>query len=117
MSNQCRSCGRDLNNNYIPYANAYATASNSSGDRESSISSAATSYNTRSAASSIGPMGKLSQMANAASQSASAMSSTSVVTQTQLTAKVMFGTVGAIKELREKEKSRQTTARASDRRN
>ncbi|XP_011177715.1 uncharacterized protein LOC105209160 [Zeugodacus cucurbitae] len=36
---------------------------------------------------------------------------------TQLTAKVMFGTVGAIKDLREKEKSRHATTRASDRRN
>ncbi|XP_067617822.1 uncharacterized protein [Eurosta solidaginis] len=36
---------------------------------------------------------------------------------TQLTAKVMFGTVGAIKDLREQEKSRKIAARAGDRRN
>lgn len=37
--------------------------------------------------------------------------------QTQFTAKLIVGTVGAIKELREKEKSRQTMTRAGDRRN
>ncbi|XP_075150502.1 uncharacterized protein LOC142224605 [Haematobia irritans] len=37
--------------------------------------------------------------------------------QTQFTAKLIVGTVGAIKELREKEKSRQAMTRASDRRN
>ncbi|XP_005182126.1 uncharacterized protein LOC131806544 [Musca domestica] len=37
--------------------------------------------------------------------------------QTQFTAKLLVGTVGAIKELREKEKSRHSMARAADRRN
>lgn len=37
--------------------------------------------------------------------------------QTQFTAKLIVGTVGAIKELREKEKSRQTMTRAGERRN
>lgn len=37
--------------------------------------------------------------------------------QTQFTAKLIVDTVGAIKELREKEKSRQTMTRAGDRRN
>lgn len=37
--------------------------------------------------------------------------------QAQFTAKLIVGTVGAIKELREKEKSRQTMTRAGDRRN
>ncbi|XP_030376579.1 uncharacterized protein LOC115625597 [Scaptodrosophila lebanonensis] len=36
---------------------------------------------------------------------------------TQLTAKVMFGTVGAIKELREKEQTRHAATRAGERRN
>lgn len=51
------------------------------------------------------------------SATAGGKSSSGVGAQTQLTAKVMFGTVGAIKELREKEKSRHAAARASERRN
>ncbi|XP_004531007.1 uncharacterized protein LOC101454933 [Ceratitis capitata] len=87
MSHQC-SCGRDLNNNYVSYTSAYANTTTSL-DREASSSLS-------------GGVGK------------SAMSGK---TTTQLTAKVMFGTVGAIKDLREKEKSRHVTTRASDRRN
>lgn len=81
------SCGRDLNNNYVSYTSAYANGS-SSLDRETS--------------SSISGSGSKSAMSGKT---------------TQLTAKVMFGTVGAIKDLRDKEKSRHVTTRASDRRN
>ncbi|XP_016961576.1 uncharacterized protein LOC108032225 [Drosophila biarmipes] len=82
MSHQC-SCGRDLNNNYVSYTNAYANA-NASLDREAATS------------------GKSSGPPRA-----------------QLTAKVMFGTVGAIKELRDKEQQQQQrqAARAGERRN
>ncbi|KAM7361103.1 uncharacterized protein ACRADG_009872 [Cochliomyia hominivorax] len=44
-------------------------------------------------------------------------SKSSAGSQTQFTAKLIVGTVGAIKELREKEKSRQSMTRAGDRRN
>ncbi|XP_049303117.1 uncharacterized protein LOC105223649 [Bactrocera dorsalis] len=81
------SCGRDLNNNYVSYTSAYANGS-SSLDRETS-----------------------SGLSGGGSKSAMSGKTT------QLTAKVMFGTVGAIKDLREKEKSRHATTRASDRRN
>ncbi|KAH8417136.1 hypothetical protein KR222_004375 [Zaprionus bogoriensis] len=87
MSHQC-SCGRDLNNNYVSYTNAYANA-NAGLDREANAS-----------ASSKGGGGGSHH--------------------TQLTAKVMFGTVGAIKELRDKDQqqSRHAAAtRASERRN
>ncbi|KAI8045286.1 uncharacterized protein LOC128252821 [Drosophila gunungcola] len=83
MSHQC-SCGRDLNNNYVSYTNAYANA-NASLDREAATSGK-----------SGGPP------------------------RAQLTAKVMFGTVGAIKELRDKEQQQQrqaAAARAGERRN
>ncbi|EDW13993.1 hypothetical protein AWZ03_011164 [Drosophila navojoa] len=84
MSHQC-SCGRDLNNNYVSYTNAYANA-NTGLDREANANA--------------------SSKANASHH-------------TQLTAKVMFGTVGAIKELRDKEQqqqSRHAATRAGDRR-
>ncbi|XP_037712380.1 uncharacterized protein LOC119548832 [Drosophila subpulchrella] len=85
MSHQC-SCGRDLNNNYVSYTNAYANA-NASLDREAATSGKSSS----------GPP------------------------RAQLTAKVMFGTVGAIKELRDKEQQQQQqqrqATRAGERRN
>ncbi|XP_064550034.1 uncharacterized protein LOC135436353 [Drosophila montana] len=83
MSHQC-SCGRDLNNNYVSYTNAYANA-NAGLDRDANANSS---------------------------------SKPSASHHTQLTAKVMFGTVGAIKELRDKEQqqSRHAAARAGDRR-
>ncbi|XP_037949078.1 uncharacterized protein LOC119685452 [Teleopsis dalmanni] len=95
MSHQC-SCGRDLNNNYVSYTNAYANA-NSTIDREAN----ATLSGSKSNASSKYTMNTTRTPGG----------------QTQLTAKVMFGTVGAIKELREKEKSRHAATRAGERRN
>ncbi|KAH8294306.1 hypothetical protein KR054_010747 [Drosophila jambulina] len=87
MSHQC-SCGRDLNNNYVSYTNAYANA-NTGLDREAATNSGG-------GGKSAGPP------------------------RAQLTAKVMFGTVGAIKELRDKEQQQQrhaAVARAGERRN
>ncbi|EDV93116.1 uncharacterized protein LOC6564455 [Drosophila grimshawi] len=54
-----------------------------------------------------------------ANANASSKSSSGSLPHAQLTAKVMFGTVGAIKELRDKEQqqSRHATTRAGDRRN
>lgn len=36
MSNQCRNCGRDVNNNYTPYTNAYGNKTNAKNDSSSS---------------------------------------------------------------------------------
>lgn len=82
MSNQCRNCGRDVNNNYAPYANAYGSSNNAKMDKSS----------------------------------ASKGSTASAGSTTQLTAKVMFGTVGAIKELREKEQAEKNNAARASRR-
>ena len=87
MSHQC-SCGRDLNNNYVGYTSAYANA-NTGLDRDTNAT--------------LSGGGSTVKGSNSG--------------QTQFTAKLIVGTVGAIKELREKEKSRQTMTRAGDRRN
>lgn len=76
MPNQCRNCGRDVNNNYAPYQNAYATSG--------------------------APSGKQQQQ--------DARNGSTTGQQQQVTAKVMFGTVGAIKELREKEQAEKNAA-------
>ncbi|XP_013102745.1 uncharacterized protein LOC106083955 [Stomoxys calcitrans] len=55
------------------------------------------------------PNARLDREANSAKSSAGS--------QTQFTAQLIVGTVGSIKELREKENSRQSMTRASDRRN
>jgi len=75
MSNQCRNCGRDVNNNYTPYTNAYSSSSNKNEKNANKTSTAPT---------------------------------------TQITAKVMFGTVGEIRSLREKE-AKNSAARAGRR--
>ncbi|XP_055381028.1 probable cyclin-dependent serine/threonine-protein kinase DDB_G0292550 [Condylostylus longicornis] len=86
MANQCRSCGRDLNNNYTPYSNGYPNANSTNNDRNS-----ANLYNTRSTTATTTPTGNVST-------------------------KVMFSSVGAIKDLREKENNRNNIAK-SNRRN
>lgn len=83
MSHQCRNCGRDVNNNYTPYTNAYATAPGSQPANEKSVPTSGKTTG--------GPT-------------------------TQITAKVMFGTVGAIKELREKEQAEKNSAARAGRR-
>lgn len=80
MSNQCRNCGRDVNNNYTPYTNAYGNKT--SNDRSSSGSKTAAS----------------------------------IAPANQITAKVMFGTVGAINELREKEQAEKNSSTRAGRR-
>lgn len=77
MSNQCRNCGRDVNNNYAPYQNAYTTSGAPSGKQQQQQQ-------------------QQQELRNGAQQ--------------QITAKVMFGTVGAIKELREKEQAEKNSA-------
>ena len=94
MSNQCQNCGRDVNNNYTSYANAYQTTTantkidNKSSNAVTSTSKATSGSNNKSAA----------------------------VNSTQITAKVMFGSVGAIKELREKEQAEKNNAARTARR-
>ncbi|CRL03886.1 CLUMA_CG017010, isoform A [Clunio marinus] len=88
MSNQCKNCDRDrdLNNNFVGYPSGYLTTPNNTNNNNSS-------RNTTSA------------MTN--------NSASSVAQSTQIKAKIMFGSVGAIKELREKEhaeKARSTQA-------
>lgn len=91
MSNQCRNCGRDVNNNYTPYSNGY-------GNRNSAKSD-------------------LSKTANAQNVATSASASTSTtIASNQITAKVMFGTVDAINELREKEHAEKNSAARAGRR-
>lgn len=100
MSNQCRNCGRDVNNNYAPYTNAYASGNNSNGKNSGSMTTTTTTT-----------------MTTATSGSAAATTATmpagSVAMMKQhhtITAKVMFGTAGAIKDLREKEKAEKNNA-------
>lgn len=86
MSNQCNCGGRDVNNNYTPYS--YGNKNNA----KSELSSAK-SVSTHNAA-----------------------TSTSAVASNQITAKVMFGTVDAINELREKEHAEKSSAARAGRR-
>lgn len=93
MSNQCRNCGRDVNNNYTSYSNAYGNKNNAKTEMSSSKS-----VNTHNAATST------------------SASTLTAVASNQITAKVMFGTVDAINELREKEHAeKNSTARAGRR--
>lgn len=109
MSNQCRNCGRDVNNNYTPYTNAYGKKTNTKSD--SSSAKVAHSLSSSSTAS----------MAAAQQQSQSSVSGTAAagdasIASNQITAKVMFGTVGAINELREKEQAEKNSAARAGRR-
>jgi hypothetical protein len=88
MSNQCKNCDRDrdMNNNLIGYPSGYITApaNNNNNNNRNTTASAMTNN-----------------------------SATSATQATQIKAKIMFGSVGAIKELREKEhaeKARSTQA-------
>lgn len=96
MSNQCRNCGRDVNNNYTPYTNAYEKKTNAKTDSSSS---------------------KVSHSSSQQSQAVAANTSTGeAIASNQITAKVMFGTVGAINELREKEQAEKNSAARAGRR-
>lgn len=94
MSNQCRNCGRDVNNNYTPYTNAYGNKTNAKTDPSSTSQSSSTSI-----------------IANN-----STSSSVGSIASNQITAKVMFGTVGALNELREKEQAEKNSAARAGRR-
>lgn len=102
MSNQCRNCGRDVNNNYAPYTNAYASGNNSNGKNSGSMTTTTTTTMTTATSGSA-----------AASATTATMPAGSVAMMKQhhtITAKVMFGTAGAIKDLREKEKAEKNNA-------
>lgn len=94
MANQCRNCGRDVNNNYTSYTNAYASSNHTKKGNGSTTSAIASSPTT----------------------ATSAHITSSMAASTQITAKVMFGTVGAIKELREKEQAEKNSATRAGRR-
>lgn len=88
MSNQCKNCDRDrdLNNNYVGYPSGYLTSPNNNNNSNRNTTTSAMTNNSAT---------------NATAQT------------TQIKAKIMFGSVGAIKELREKEhaeKARSTQA-------
>lgn len=84
MSNQCKNCDRDrdLNNNFVGYPSGYLTSANN--NNTSNNNRNLTSAMTTNSATSNGPQA------------------------TQIKAKIMFGSVGAIKELREKEHAEKT---------
>lgn len=119
MSNQCRSCGRDLNNNYTPYTSGYSNSVNPRANNNRQQ----VSYNTRSVTASATTSGTPFTTQSTTSSNTSSgnrnnnKNSSNNNNNTQVTAKVMFGSVGAIKELREKEKSKNGTARATGRKN
>lgn len=92
MSNQCKNCerDRDVNNNFVGYPSGYLTTSTNNNNNNCN----SVNRNTASA------------MTNCINSSVNGGA-------TQIKAKIMFGSVGAIKELREKEhaeKARSTHA-------
>lgn len=106
MSNQCKNCDRDrdLNNNYVGYSNGYMTSNtnNNNSNRNSSnvmsISNSNSNNNSNNNTSTIN------------SNNAAMMQGP------KITAKVMFGSLGAIKELREKEHAEKTRSSHAGRR-
>lgn len=103
MSNQCRSCGRDVNNNYLPYNNAYSTTANNNNNNNNNTSTI--NNNLHASINKDGHNNLKSNISYATRSMTSAMMNNSHSSSTKLKAKVMFGTVGAIKELHQKEKS------------
>lgn len=96
MANQCKNCDRDrdLNNNYVGYANGYLTTTANNNNRNTAANTVSTNTNTN-------------------ISSSTTISNASMLQTQKITAKVMFGSLGAIKELREKEhveKARSTQA-------
>lgn len=95
MSNQCKNCDRDrdLNNNYVGYPSGYLNNPNSNNNNNRNTASAMTN--------------------NSANANSNNNGNNNGAQGAQIKAKIMFGSVGAIKELREKEhaeKARSTQA-------
>lgn len=114
MSNQCRNCGRDVNNNYAPYTNAYGSKTSGSNSSTTSSGGGGSSSNKSSCTKSDLSSSKASAVAAAGTNASTSASVASVANQ--ITAKVMFGTVGAINELREKEQVEKNNAARAGRR-
>lgn len=104
MSNQCKNCDRDrdLNNNYVGYTNGYMTANaNNNSNNNNRNTSQVMSINSNS---------------NNSTNNNINTNSASVIQGPKITAKVMFGSLGAIKELREKEHAEKTRSSQAGRR-
>lgn len=101
MSNQCKNCDRDrdLNNNYVGYSNGYMTNANNNTNNRNTTS-IISNNNTN----------------NTTSNNNSNSNSNAVMQGPKITAKVMFGSLGAIKELREKEHAEKTRSTQAGRR-
>ncbi|CAO1421476.1 unnamed protein product [Diamesa hyperborea] len=101
-SNQCKNCDRDrdLNNNYVNYNNgAYFTTNQNTNNRN------APTNNTNNAMNNNNNNNSTSNTAVATKQQ-----------QPKITAKVMFGSCSAIKELREKEQAEKNRSTQAGRR-
>jgi len=104
MSNQCKNCDRDrdLNNNYVGYSNGYMAANTNNNNRNSA--------NLMSINSSNNTTNSNTTNTNSSNNNATMMQGP------KITAKVMFGSLGAIKELREKEHAEKTRSSQAGRR-
>jgi hypothetical protein len=89
MSNQCKNCDRerDLNNNYVGYPSNYVMPNQNNNNNNNNNRNTTSANNTSSA-----PQGP------------------------KITAKVMFGSIGAIKEMREKEHAEKARSTQTGRR-
>ena len=106
MSNQCKNCDRDrdLNNNYVGYSNGYMAANTNNNNNRNSSNLMSINNNSNN---------------NTTSNNTNNNSPTNNATVMQgpkITAKVMFGSLGAIKELREKEHAEKTRSSQAGRR-
>lgn len=106
MSNQCKNCDRDrdLNNNYVGYSNGYmaANTNNNNNRNSANLMSINNSNNTISN--------------NTNNNNSSNNNNPTMMQGPKITAKVMFGSLGAIKELREKEHAEKTRSSQAGRR-
>lgn len=106
MSNQCKNCDRDrdLNNNYVGYSNGYmaANTNNNNNRNSANLMSINNSNNTNSN--------------NTNNNTSSNNNNPTMMQGPKITAKVMFGSLGAIKELREKEHAEKTRSSQAGRR-
>lgn len=101
MSYQCKNCERekDQNNNYVN-ATYSANVHGTRGNRNAAARIAGSDRITRNSAANVAANNNNESVTGGGTGSATAGTGT-----TQVTAKVMWGSVGAIKELREKEQA------------
>ncbi|XP_070501275.1 AAC-rich mRNA clone AAC11 protein [Chironomus tepperi] len=101
MSNQCKNCDRDrdLNNNYVGYSNGYMAANTNNNNNRNSSNLMSINNNN-----------------NTNTNSNSNNNNATMMQGPKITAKVMFGSLGAIKELREKEHAEKTRSSQAGRR-